>query len=122
MKAPRKSGALPQSISTDRSSGSLRVDHLAVAQRNLPRLLGGGEFPDQVDVQQAVLERRTLHLDEGGELKHAFERARRDALVEDFALRLGLRLLLTADGERALLGLDVDVRLGEAGDRDRNAI
>src|SRR5262249_14255597 len=56
------------------------------------------------------------------ELEYALERARRDALIENLALLVGLCLLLTADGERALLGLDLDIGLGETGDRHRDAI
>src|SRR5262245_50863583 len=73
-------------------------------------------------MQEPVLERRALHMDEVGELEYALERARRDALVKHIALRLCLRLLVTADCERALLGLDLDIGFGEASDRDRDAI
>src|SRR5205807_1021520 len=130
MKAPRISGALPLHYQLDATdlfaSGGLRldlgVDQLAIADWNLPRLLGLGNLPDQVDVQQAVLQRGAFHLDKVGELEYALECARRDALVEDLTFGFGLRLLLAADGQRALLGLDGDIGLGEPSDRYRDAI
>src|SRR5262245_48543957 len=73
-------------------------------------------------MQQAVLQRSALDLNEVRELEYALERARRDALVENLALGFGLRLLLATDGECALLGLDVDIGLGETSDRYRDAI
>src|SRR5262249_2929211 len=102
---------------------NLRFDHLGVADWNLARLLGLGNLPDEVDMQQAVLERGALHLDKVRELEYALECARCDALVENLPLLgFALCLLLTADGERALLGLDADIGLGKASDRYRDAI
>src|SRR5262249_44911740 len=50
-------------------------------------------------------------------------RARRDALVEHLALLLvGLGLLLALDRQRVLLRLDRDVGVGEARDRERDAV
>src|SRR5205807_3813494 len=63
-----------------------------------------------------------LHLDKVRELEYALEGARRDALVEDLTLDFGLRLLLAADFERAFLGLDGNVGLGETSNRYRDAI
>src|SRR5262249_22607163 len=94
-----------------------------VADRNLARLLGLGNLPDQVDMQETVLERRALHQDVVGELEHALERARRNTLIKGLALLLlGLRLLVTADRQRALLGLDVELGLGETGHRYRDTV
>src|SRR5262249_24990417 len=93
------------------------------ADRDLTRLLGLGNLPDQVDVQEAVLERRALYQDVVGELEHALERARGNTLIEGLALLLlGLRLLVAADRQRALLGLDVQLGLREAGHRYRDAV
>src|SRR5262245_20084923 len=53
------------------------VDHLRglVTARNLDvaRLLGLGDLADEVDMEQAVLERGALHLDEIGKLEGALE-------------------------------------------------
>src|ERR1043165_330157 len=106
--------------------GGLRLENLglglAVADRDLARLLGLGELAHEVDVQEAVRELRAGHLDVVSELEAALERAGRDALVEHLALLLGLFLLLAADRERVLLGLDRQFVLGEARDRNRNAV
>src|SRR5262249_30823922 len=104
---------------------SLGVNDLdmAIADLDPARLLGLGDLPDEVDVQETVPQRRALHLDMVGKLEDALERARGDALVEGLALLLlGLRLLLAADRQLALPGLDVEVGLQEAGHRDRNAV
>src|SRR6476620_1801683 len=41
--------------------------------RNAARLLGLGDLADEIDVEQAVLKRSVLHLDEIGELEDALE-------------------------------------------------
>ena len=79
--------------------------------------------PLQVDMQETVFESGALDLDVLGELEDALEGAGGDALMEHFALLLlGLRLLLTLDGQRVLLGLDRKIGLGEAGDRDGDPV
>ena len=102
------------------------VDHLrlgvAVADRDLARLLGLGDFAHEIDVQQSVLEARALDLDMVGELEDALERARRDALVEHLAVLLFLGLLGALDRQRVLFRLDRQVVLAEAGDRDGDAV
>ena len=96
---------------------------LVAADRDLARLLGLGDFAHEVDVQETVLERRALHLDVVGELEYALERARGDALVERRALGLvGLGLLVAADRQGVFLDLDVELALGKARDRNRDAI
>src|SRR5262249_11646652 len=103
----------------------LRVDHLRarVADRDAARLHRLGDLAHEIDVQQPVLERGAPDLDVLGELEHALERARRDALVEHLALLLvGLGLLLALDGQRVLLRLDREVVLGKARDRERDAV
>src|SRR5262245_54408221 len=104
----------------ERALGRLRVDHLglAVADRDLARLHRLRDLADEVDMEEAVLERRAPDLDVLGELKDALECARRDALVEHLAfLLLGLGLLLTLDRQRVLFRLDRDVGIRETGDR-----
>src|SRR5215471_8130219 len=99
------------------TSGSLGVDHLglAVADRNLARLHRLRDLADEIDVKQAVLERRAADLDVLGELEDALERACGDALVEHLALLLvGLGLLLALDRQGVLLRLDRNVGLAEA--------
>src|SRR5262249_61140550 len=81
-------------------SGGLGVDDVlfAVADRDLARLLGFGNLADEVDVQEPVLERSTLHHDVLSKLEHTLEGAGGNALVQDFALRLfGFGLLIAAD-------------------------
>src|ERR1700722_4121039 len=74
---------------------------VAIADRNRTRLFGLGDLAHEVDVQEAVLEARALHLDEIGQLEHTLEGARSDALIEDVAaLLLLLGILFAADGQR----------------------
>src|SRR5262245_24909957 len=74
-------------------------------------------------MQETVLERRPLDLDMVGELEHALERARGDALIKGLALLLlGPRLLVAADRQRVVLHLDLEVRLAKSGNGYRNAI
>src|SRR5262249_54014335 len=123
-KAPRKIRGAPfKSQQSYLRSLLLGFDALAGADRDLARLFRLGDFAHEVDVQQSVLEARGLDLDVVGELEHALEGARRDALVEHlagFAFVLGV--FLAADGERVLLGYDRELRLVEAGDRDGDAV
>src|SRR5436190_7153132 len=91
-----------------RGAGGLGLDDLrrAVADRDLARLLGLGDFPLEVDVQQAMIQAGALHYDIVGELEATLERARRDALIEHLAGGLTLLgLLVAADGQGVLLDL-----------------
>src|ERR1700674_2290535 len=118
----------PGSMARSTSSGGLGglgLDHLgrAGADRNLARLHRVGNFADEVDVEKAGFQGRTLDLDVIGELEAALEGTRRDALLEHLAGLLRLAgLLLATDGERAFLRLDRQVGLGKARHRDRDPI
>src|SRR5690606_3105838 len=71
-----------------------------------------GEVPNEVDVEQAVLEVGRLDLHVVGELEPALEGARRDPAVQEAPLAvlvLGFGLLLAADAERAFLHIDLDL-------------
>ncbi len=119
MKAPRNPGRSLRSIGSSRAvrrpSPRPPWPCHAVADRDLARLLGLGDLAHEVDVQETVLERRALHLDVVGELEHALEGARGDALVERLALVLvGLGLLLAADRQRVFLDLDVELGLARS--------
>src|SRR3984957_4576497 len=58
-----------------------------------------------------------------GELEATFEVPRGDALVEHVAtFLLVVGLLLASERQRVLLCFDREISVGEAGDRDRNAI
>ena len=79
----------------------------AVADRDRARLHRLGNLADEIDVEEAVLKARALHLDMVGELEAALEGARGDAAIEHFvALGVVLGLLLALDGEGVFLGLD----------------
>src|SRR6266513_732115 len=74
-------------------------------------------------MQEPVLEMGALDLDMVGQLEHALEGARGDALIQRIALvLLGLGLLLATDRQRVLLRHDRELRLGEARHRDANAV
>src|SRR5436190_22320675 len=85
----------------------LRLDLLNAARRravdrDAARLHRLRDFPEQFDPQQAILERRALHLHMVGKAELALEGARGDALIEIFALALvGLAAF---DRHRVLLG------------------
>src|SRR5688500_2185968 len=85
--------------------GGLRLEHLrarlAVADRDLARLLRLGDLAHEVDVQEPVRELGARDLDIVGKLEAALEGAGRDALIEHLAgLLAGLFLLLAAYRER----------------------
>jgi len=106
-------------------SRSPLLDHLrlAGADLDLARLLGLGDFADEVDVQETVLHCRALDLDEVGKLEHPLERTRGDALVDGLALLLvGAGLLIAADRQRVLFRFDREVGFREAGHGYRDAV
>src|SRR3954454_14889062 len=96
---------------------------LAVSDRNLARLFRLGDLTDELDVQETVLELRAGYLDVIGKLEAAFERAGRDALIEHLTLVLfALLLLLAPDGEGVFLGLDGQLVLAKARERNGDAV
>src|ERR1700694_259286 len=107
MKAPRKPGALPSSDGwrLGRDFGAdlpgLALDHLAIrGDRDGARFLRLGNLAHEIDVQETMLEGRTLDLDEVGELEDALKGAGGNALIKRLAgLLVRLVLLLTANGE-----------------------
>src|SRR6185437_9178257 len=99
-----------------------RFDGLGLADRDGARLLGLGNLAHQVDVQEAVLADRPGHDDMVGELEATLEGAGCDALVEHVALLVLLGLLRSAYGQRVLAGLDRELALAEAGDREGDPV
>ena len=57
----------------------------AVRDLDLAGLGGLGDLADEVDMEEAVLQARALHLDMVGELEAALEGARGDAAIKDLA-------------------------------------
>src|ERR1043165_3359188 len=107
--------------------GSLRLEDLglglAVADRNLARLFRLGKLAHELHVQETVFELCAGDLDVIRKLEAALEGTGRDALIEHLTLGLvALLLLLAADRERVFLGFDRQIALGEARNRDRDAI
>ena len=95
----------------------------ALADRDLAGLHRLRDLADEVDVEQAVLEACAGDLDMVGKLEAALEGAGGDAAVEHLAAALLLLFLLLAlDRQDVLLGLDVEVALAEAGDRQGHAV
>src|SRR4051812_19564410 len=92
---------------------------LAGADRNAAGLLGLGDLADEIDMEQAVLERGVLHLHEIGELEHALEGARGDAAIQHFGLVLAVLIggFLALDRQGVFLGDDGELALCEAGNR-----
>src|ERR1700748_996619 len=86
-----------------------------------PRLHRLGQFALQLDLQQTLIERRALHLDEVGKIEAALERATGNAVIEIFTLVL-LGIRLAGDNQRVLVDGDVDLLWLEAGDGNRDAI
>src|ERR1700755_568776 len=95
-KTPRETGAFVIiEGAAKRSGGGLlgrAVNHLrgrsARADRNRARLLRLGNFANEIDVEQAVLERGVLHLHEVGKLEYTLEGARGDAAIQHLGLVL----------------------------------
>ena len=81
-----------------------------------PRL---GLGPDEVDVEQAVVQGGRGHLDALGQDEAALELARRDAAVEIGAVRV-VRLL-AVDHQLVVLDADLESGGGEAGHRQGDA-
>src|SRR5689334_996642 len=82
-KAPRRAGALRSNPFTSgaRLRCDLGFDRLAVLgalDADGPRLHRLGNFAHEIDVQQAVLQRGGLHLDEIGESEYPLEGPRGD--------------------------------------------
>src|SRR5258707_136168 len=99
-------------------AGGFVVAALAALDRNRahPRL---DIRPDEIDVEQPVVEPGAAHLDPLGEHERALELARRDAAMEIDALAvIGL---LAADDELVVLDRDRQIGHREAGDRERDA-
>ena len=114
---PKNSSAYAAAFSAEPSTtcGALRP-----RDRNAAGLLGLGDLADEIDVEQAVLERGVLHLHEIGKLEGALEGARGDAAVEHFGLVLAVLVggFLALDRQRVFLRDDGKLVLGEAGDRN----
>src|SRR5271155_565697 len=104
--------------------GRLDVQHFAgTRDRYRPGLHCLWDLAHKVDVQEPILQARTLDLHVVGELEAAFEVPRGDALVEHVAtLLLVVGLLLAPERQRVLLCLDREISVGEAGDCNRDAV
>src|ERR1700755_2678791 len=89
-------------------SGRLALDLMDVAgvrctvDGDLPRLHGFGGFADQLNLEQAVVEGRALHLDIVRQAELPFEVPGRDPPVKELAL--GLFSLAALDGDDVLFG------------------
>src|SRR5580704_14741423 len=125
-KRPNNRGApkLHPVTSSGGELGRLDLQDFAGAHdRDRPRLHRLWDLADQVDVQEPVLQARTLDLHMVRELEATFEVPRGDALVEHVAtFLLVVGLLLASERQRVLLCFDREISVGEAGGRDRNAI
>src|SRR5262249_24860223 len=77
--------------------GDLGLDllgSLAVRDLDLSGLGGLRDLAHEVDMEQAVLQARALHLDMVGKLESALKGARGNAAIENLAVILGSLLLL----------------------------
>src|SRR6185437_9833089 len=128
---PRRVEGLPRGISraarsilaTQSGSGGLGFDlgHVArggSADRNATRLHRFGDFPLQLDDEQAVLEAGALDLDVVGQREPALEVARRDATMQEGPLLL---LALAAfERQHVLLDRESDFIGRKSGERHRD--
>ena len=85
-----------------------------------PRLHGLGDFPDQFDLEQAVVEGCILDLDVVGQVELPLEVAGRDAAIQELAL--GFLGLAAFDGDDVLLCSDRDFIGREARNRQRDLV
>src|ERR1700716_8890 len=98
-----------------------RRSRLAALDLDPARLHGLRQMPLEVELQQAVLERRTFDLDIVREVEAPLERPARNAAVEI----VGLTLLLVRaadEDQRVAVTDDADLLGLEARDRERDAI
>src|SRR5215471_18113636 len=106
-------------------SRCLGLDSLAVRRRvdaDGAGLHGFRDLAHQVDVQEAVLQARSLHLDKVGEPKYTLECSCGNALIKNFSLPVITSLLFALHGQGVFLRLDRKLGLGESRNRDRDAI
>src|SRR5690349_2016217 len=75
--------------------------------------------PDQVDVQQPVVEPGTLHLDPFGEHERPLKLPRRDAAVQEHTT-LTVVILPAPDYQLVVFLRDLQVVHGKAGDSERD--
>ena len=84
------------------------------------RLHGLGDFPDHLDLQQAVFERRAFYLNIVCQAELPLEMPGRDAPVQELTTRLfGL---VAFDGDDVLLGGDGNLIGRETRDRQRDLV
>ena len=79
---------------------------VAAVDGDPPRLHGLGDFPDQFDLEQPVVERGVLDLDVVGQVELPLEMSGRDAAIQELAL--GFLGLAAFDGDDVLLCGDRD--------------
>src|SRR5262245_44062719 len=93
-----------------------------VADRDLTRLFGLGDFAHKIDVQQSILEAGVLDLYMIGKLENALESTCGDTLIEYFAGLFFLDLLAAFDRQRVFFRLDRKLVFAEAGNSDGDAV
>src|SRR6202051_2600276 len=98
----------------------MHVAGRCAADGNSPRLHRLRDFPEQLDLQQAMLERGAPHRDIVGEIELPFERPGGNAPIQIFVL--GLVSLVALDGDHVLLGRHRDFVGRKAGNRERNLV
>ena len=103
----------------------ISIDLMNVAGRcavngDAPRLHGLGNFPQQFDLQQAVVEGRALYLYVIRQAELALEHPRRNTSVNE--LVFGLLRLVAFDGDDVLFGGDGDLVGREPRDRQRDLV
>src|SRR4051794_4918250 len=93
---------------------------VAAVNGDLPWLHGCGNFPNQFDLQQPVIERSVLDLDVVRQVELPLEVPGRDTAVQELALCLFR--LVAFDRHDVLLGPDRDFVGREAGHRERDLV
>src|SRR6266566_7600607 len=81
---------------------------------------GLGNLPNQLDLEQAIVEGGALHLHVIRKIELSFELSGRNASVEEFTL--GLFGLAAFDGDDVLLGRDRNLIGRETGNRHRDLV
>ena len=84
----------------------MHVGRLRAIDGDPPRLHGFWDFPDQLDLEQAVVKGRILNLDVVGQVELPLEVAGGNPSVQEFAL--GFLGLAAFDGDDVLLCSDRD--------------
>src|ERR1700688_3784452 len=114
---------MQKSSSRDLRGLAFELMHVAgwcAVDGNSPRLHRLGDFPEQLDLQKAIIKRGAPHLDIVGEIELPLEGPGRNTPIQIFML--GIVGLVALDGDHVFPGCHRDLVGRKAGNRERNLV